>query len=59
MDDEAYDLGRRSKKKITIILEYASIQVYFYLHRSNAIGQSTSSFDRLNTWQLGLGNIPG
>ena len=35
------------------------MQVYFYLHRSNAIGQSASSFDRLSTWQLGLGNIPG
>ena len=57
MDEEAYDLGRRSKKKIIIIVEYASI--YFYLHRSNAIGQSASNFDQLNTWQLGLGNIPG
>ena len=55
MDDEAYDLGRRIKKKK---LSW-NMQVYFYLHRSNAIGQSASSFDRLNTWQQGLGNIPG
>ena len=58
MDEEAYDLGRRSKKKIIIILEYASISLSkplkgnrskrFKLRSTKYMATRTREYSRIN-----------